>query len=159
MCAYMMVGHTNKVKNGKMDVTTTVSVMTAWQENTHVQKGKLIGSNNIIPVPQHKLVKLSQFWRGFTHTYKSRTLENCYRYQVNYNTFRLSKFYNSSFYTHHFCFYRCASFPLVPPECKLQRDPNDICCFLPVCNYNQTSPAVPNLLSPSPGVPTLPPCK
>ena len=84
MCAYMMVGHTNKVKNGKMDVTTTVSVMTAWQENTHVQKGKLIWSNNIIPVPQHKLVKLSQFWRGFTHTYKSRTLENSTKWIITH---------------------------------------------------------------------------
>lgn len=62
----------------------------------------------------------------------------------------------ATFYCFIFC--RCASFPLIPPECKLQRDPTDVCCFVPVCNYTQTPAPVPGLLSPSPGVPTLPPC-
>ncbi|XP_060567789.1 mucin-2-like isoform X2 [Ruditapes philippinarum] len=54
------------------------------------------------------------------------------------------------------CTERCAAFPLVPPECKLQRDPNDVCCFVPVCDYNQTSPTLPAPVSP--GVSTqLPP--
>ncbi|XP_052233684.1 uncharacterized protein LOC127846468 isoform X4 [Dreissena polymorpha] len=55
------------------------------------------------------------------------------------------------------CTERCPTFPLVPPQCRMERDPSDVCCFVPVCDYNQTSPSIPNLVSPSPGGPTQAP--
>ncbi|XP_052816208.1 uncharacterized protein LOC128242861 isoform X2 [Mya arenaria] len=57
------------------------------------------------------------------------------------------------------CTERCPTFPLVPPQCTMERDPNDICCFVPHCDYQKTTPLI-NLVSPSPGQPTnapLPP--
>lgn len=56
---------------------------------------------------------------------------------------------------------RCAAFPLVPPQCQMKRSQDDVCCFVPVCDFNQTAPTLPPPVSPgvSTQLPPLPPCK
>lgn len=40
--------------------------------------------------------------------------------------------------------YRCPSYPIIPPQCQLQRDENDICCYKPKCDFFNP-PSTPSL--------------
>jgi len=51
----------------------------------------------------------------------------------------------------------------LPRQCQLQRDPSDYCCYIPVCDWAQTTPA-PNqtpvpvaTVAPVPGATTVAP--
>ncbi|XP_041376891.1 uncharacterized protein LOC121389362 [Gigantopelta aegis] len=62
------------------------------------------------------------------------------------------------------CAERCPTYPFVPPQCKLERDSKDICCFKMTCDFQKPTPnpyAVPTPgpnQSPRPNVqPTLGP--
>lgn len=47
-----------------------------------------------------------------------------------------------------FVIFRCATFPILPPQCILNRDPNDFCCYVPKCDFNKPVP------TPAPFIPT-----
>ena len=55
---------------------------------------------------------------------------------------------------------RCGTYPNLPPQCKLQRDPKDYCCFVPICDWNKPTPnpyitpSPQSTISPQPGVST-----
>ncbi|XP_053376973.1 uncharacterized protein LOC123528762 [Mercenaria mercenaria] len=48
------------------------------------------------------------------------------------------------------CTQRCAAFPIVPPQCTMQRNLSDICCLSPVCDFSKTPTPFPPLVSQAP---------
>ncbi|XP_060063144.1 kielin/chordin-like protein [Ylistrum balloti] len=54
------------------------------------------------------------------------------------------------------CTQRCSTFPVIPPQCQLQRDTKDYCCFVPHCDFNQTVPTSAPQFSPVPGASNIP---
>ena len=58
---------------------------------------------------------------------------------------------------------RCGTYPNLPPQCYLQRDPKDYCCYVPVCDWNKPTPnpyITPSpqpTAAPQPGISTIAP--
>ncbi|KAK3591361.1 hypothetical protein CHS0354_040323 [Potamilus streckersoni] len=49
------------------------------------------------------------------------------------------------------CTERCSSYPQVPPQCTMVRDPNDFCCYVAQCDWNKPIPTPGVNPTPSPG--------
>ncbi|KAK7115067.1 hypothetical protein V1264_001009 [Littorina saxatilis] len=54
------------------------------------------------------------------------------------------------------CSERCSSYPMVPPQCRLNRDPNDFCCQIMTCDPHQSTPNPFLTASPQPHVTAKP---
>ena len=100
----------NKARNGKMDVTMSVSVSIQWLEDTCAQKGQL-WSNFRIYIKENLCVDLLSF---------TCFNSDLFRYKI----------------PEKYCLtvlYRCPNLNQIPLTCKLKYNPDDPCCPLPDC--------------------------